>query len=258
VKPYASGKRWTLYQGDAMALIPQVGAVDAVVTDPPYSSGGMVRGDRAGASARSKYANSDSRLADILTGFSGDNRDQRSFLVWSSLWLGLCLDATPEGAPIVCFTDWRQLPTTTDAIQAGGWVWRGVVPWSKPSSRPQMGRFSASSEYAVWGTNGPSPDLVEVGCLPGHYVYSSPSGKEREHLTQKPVELMRAVVRICRPGGLVLDPFAGSGSTGVGALLEGRRFVGIEREAAHLATAARRLTDAESAGIERPLFGGAA
>lgn len=246
-----------LFQGDAMAVIPHVGRVDAVITDPPYSSGGMVRGDRAGASARTKYARSDSTLADALTGFSGDNRDQRSFLVWSALWLGLCLEASADGAPIVCFTDWRQLPTTTDAIQAGGWVWRGVVPWSKPSSRPQMGRFSASSEYAVWGTNGPSRDLPEVGCLPGHYVYSSPSGKEREHLTQKPVELMRAVVRICPPGGFVLDPFAGSGSTGVGALLEGRRFIGIERESAHLATATRRLSDAESDGFEQALFPGA-
>ena len=252
--PYASGKRWTLYQGDALAILPHIGRVHAIVTDPPYSSGGMVRGDRAGMSARVKYATSGSKHADKLTGFSGDNRDQRAYLTWCGLWLGACLDITEEGGPIVCFTDWRQLPTTTDAIQAGGWVWRGIVPWCKPSSRPQMGRFNSSAEYAVWGTAGPSLDLVEVGCLPGDYRVSAPPTAEREHLTQKPLDLMRGIVRICRPGGVVLDPFCGSGTTGAAALIEGRGFIGIERETAHLDTSARRLSDAEAGGVQAGLF----
>src|SRR5690606_36035538 len=66
----------------------------------------------------------------------------------------------------------------------------------------------------------------------------------REHQTQKPVELMRRLVRVvCPPGGVVLDPFAGAGSTGVAALMEGRSFIGIEREAAYVEVARRRLTD---------------
>lgn len=267
MKPYAEGKRWKLYAGEALAALHHIGPVDAVVTDPPYSSGGMVRGDRAGASARAKYASTDSAIAETITGFSGDNRDQRGYLLWCSLWLDLARQQCPEGAPLVCFTDWRQLPTTTDAIQSGGWVWRGIVPWCKPGGRPAMGRFAASAEYFAWGTNGPSPDLEAVGCLQGFFVESPPRGGAKEHLTQKPIDTMRGIVRICRPEGVVLDPFTGSGSTGVAALLEGRGFVGIEREPAHLATAARRLADAEAGAPERRvdregrqpgLFGGAA
>jgi site-specific DNA-methyltransferase (adenine-specific) len=259
--PYAQGRGWRIFRGDAMEVLTTLATagerVQAVVTDPPYSSGGMMRGDRAGASARAKYASTGSQIADQLTGFSGDNRDQRSYLLWCSLWLGLCLDLTPEGAPIVCFSDWRQLPTTTDAIQAGGWVWRGLVPWCKPSGRPAMGRFASNVEYFAWGTNGPSPDLESIGCLPGYFVEAPPRGEAKEHLTQKPLETMRGIVRICPVGGTVLDPFMGSGSTGVGAVLEGRGFIGIERETAHLDTAARRLADAEAGMPERAAARGA-
>jgi site-specific DNA-methyltransferase (adenine-specific) len=63
------------------------------------------------------------------------------------------------------------------------------------------------------------------------------------HPTVKPVELMRWLVRlVVPPGGLVLDPFAGSGSTGIAAVLEGRTFLGIEREARYVDVACARLT----------------
>lgn len=258
--PWASGNGWELYQGDSIAVLDAIRItgrqVSAVITDPPYSSGGMVRGDRM-SSVRKKYASSDSATADQLIGFTGDNRDQRSYLTWCSLWLSICLDISEQGAPVVAFTDWRQLPTTTDALQAGGWVWRGLVPWAKPTARPQMGRFASGAEFFAWGTNGPSLDLEEVGCLPGWYVAPVPRADMREHITQKPVELMQHVVKICRPGGVVLDPFCGSGTTGVAALLEGRTFIGIEREETHLETSARRLADASAGVPERDARRGA-
>jgi site-specific DNA-methyltransferase (adenine-specific) len=62
------------------------------------------------------------------------------------------------------------------------------------------------------------------------------------HPTVKPIELMRWLVRLaCPPGGVVLDPFCGSGSTGAAALLEGRQFVGIEREPDYVEIARARL-----------------
>lgn len=254
MKAWKTGNGWELYHGDSMSVLDAMHhaghVVSAVITDPPYSSGGMVRGDRMN-SARSKYARADSKSADALVSFTGDNRDQRSYLTWCSLWLSICLDISEAGAPIVAFTDWRQLPTTTDALQLGGWVWRGIVPWAKPNARPQMGRFAAGAEYFAWGTNGPSLDLDEVGCLAGWYLDAAPRADVREHITQKPVGLMQSIVRICRNGGTVLDPFCGSGTTGVASVLEGRKFIGIERERAHLETAARRLEDAANRVPER-------
>lgn len=252
IEPYAFGRDWTLYLAPCETVLPclEPGLVDALITDPPYSSGGFTRGDRA-ADPRTKYATSDSDGARRTPTFSGDNRDQRSFLLWSMLWLEMARTACREGAPIALFSDWRQLPTVTDAIQVGGWVWRGICQWEKTNARPQMGRFRQSAEYLVWGSNGPMPAGPAAGApLPGHIVASSVPEQDRLHLTQKPDEVMRWAVKICRPGGLVLDPFAGSGSTGVAALATGRRFVGVERDPAYAEIAAQRLRAAEAAGTQ--------
>jgi DNA modification methylase len=70
-----------------------------------------------------------------------------------------------------------------------------------------------------------------------------PRVRRNTHRTVKPLELMRWLVRLVTPpGGLVLDPFCGSGSTGAAAALEGRRFLGVEREAVYVDIACARLT----------------
>jgi site-specific DNA-methyltransferase (adenine-specific) len=231
---------WQVIEGEALAALAGMpsGSCEALVTDPPYSSGGQFRGDRA-MGVHAKYVDNRSTSND-LAGFSGDNRDQRAYGYWSALWLSECLRIVRPGGAALVFTDWRQLPTTVDAFQAGGWVWRGIVPWVKPSHRPRMGGFSSACEYVVWGTAGPLDTVDE--CLSGFVSGLSP--REREHVTQKPLPVMRELVRIARPGGIVLDPFAGSGTTGVAALVEGRRFVGVEQHPEHAATARRRCAAA--------------
>lgn len=253
--PYATGRRYTLYLGDSLALLRQLpgASVDALVTDPPYSSGGAFRGDRT-ADPLSKYVQSGARSADYLPTFSGDNRDQRAYGYWCALWLGEALRIVRPGRAAVLFTDWRQLPTTTDALQAGGWVWRGICPWIKPVSRPQMGRFGAAAEYVVWGTAGPSADEEAIGCLPGYCLTKAPRGEARVHPTQKPDAAMAWALGIVPAGGVVLDPFAGSGSTGVAAIASGRSFIGCELTEANAETCARRLEQAELDGQPMGLF----
>lgn len=245
IQPYASGERWTLYKGDALAIIPTLPKVDNVTADPPYSSGGFMRGDRTQPS-NTKYTRSNSAAYGVTPVFSGDNRDQRGHLMWSALWMGAALDVTQPGGVMSCFTDWRQWTPTTDAMQAGGWVWRGVVPWIKPAARPSRGRFSASSEFIVWGSSGPMPE--DGPCHPGHWDGLAP--RDREHVTQKPLELMLMLVGIAPPDGLVLDPFCGSGTTGVAALMSGRRFIGIEKTDEYAAIAARRLSEASGQMVD--------
>jgi site-specific DNA-methyltransferase (adenine-specific) len=78
-------------------------------------------------------------------------------------------------------------------------------------------------------------------------------GEDNTHPTVKPVSLMRWLVRmVTPPGGLVLDPFNGSGSTGVASIAEGCRYVGCEREAEYVEISRRRLADAEES--QRSLF----
>lgn len=254
----------TLYLGDCLHVLAEIEQVHGVITDPPYSSGGMVRGDRM-QSTKAKYMQTDSGNQDRLGDFSGDNRDQRSFAFWSALWSSAAMQATAPGGIAAFFTDWRQLPVSTDYMQAGSWIWRGVVPWAKPSYRPQMGRFAAQCEYVVWGSNGPMPIERGVGCLPGFAdrTFDKPeqvtteqlaglpgwfddaSPAQREHVTQKPVGMMAEICKIVPEGKTVLDPFMGSGTTGVAAMQIGRKFVGCEVNPAIFEIACRRIEAAQ-------------
>lgn len=189
-----------LIQGDALAVLPTLSAasVDAVVTDPPYSSGGMFRGDRM-QTTRAKYVMTDTQLS--RPEFDGDNRDQRGWGYWAALWFAELRRIVKPGGLMFCFTDWRQLPTATDVLQAAGWVWRGIIPWNKTEAvRPQRGRFRAQCEYVLVGSNGPWLEQTTV-CLPGFYSYVVNSSEKR-HTTGKPVELLRDILQVTRPGAV--------------------------------------------------------
>ena len=234
---------WTLHQGDALTILPTLDIlVDAVIMDPPYNSGGRTNTARRAQGARGKYVSGDAQHD--LPDFAGDNRDQRGYACWLGLIAARCLRLARPGASLLTFTDWAQLPATSDALQAGGWIWRGIIPWRKPISRPQRDGFRRECEYVLWGTHGEPLRHAPTVYLPGWLEGSQPRGKARVHITQKPVQVMRQLVRIAPEGGTVLDPFAGSGTTGVAALTEGRAFVGIEDSAAILATARERLAQA--------------
>jgi site-specific DNA-methyltransferase (adenine-specific) len=235
---------WTLHHGDALTILPTLAGepVDAVVMDPPYNSGGRTAAQRRGASARDKYVSGDAQHS--LEDFRGDNRDQRAYTYWLSSILAMCHALARDGASALVFTDWAQLPATSDALQAGGWTWRGIVPWRKPISRPVKDGFRRECEYVLWGTRGEPFRHAPTLYLPGWLEGSQPRGHQRRHITQKPVPVMRQLVRIAPRGGVVLDPFAGSGTTGVAALEEGRRFVGIEDSEHYAAVARDRLAAA--------------
>lgn len=235
---------WTIHHGDALAVLPTLPAasIDCVITDPPYNSGGRTPNERRSQSARGKYVSGDAKhdLAD----FAGDNRDQRSYTFWLTLVLAECLRVATPGASALVFTDWRQLPATSDALQAAGWTWRGIIPWRKPIARPQRDGFKRECEYVLWGSSGPPVRHAEPVYLPGLVEGSQPRGRERKHITQKPVSVLRQLVKVCPDGGVVLDPFTGAGSTGVAALAEGRRFVGVEITEHYARIAEERLVQA--------------
>lgn len=231
-----------LYNRDCLEVLPMMpdGCVDAVVTDPPYSSGGAFRGDRTQKTI-AKYVNSDSGMRDFRQEFSGDCRDQRSFLAWCSLWMTAARACSRPGSVICSFTDWRQLPVMTDCLQAGGWVWRNVATWWKPGCRMQRGRFSASAEYLVYGTNG-AHDATEGERSPQNVIScQGVDGDNKEHIAEKPIEVMTWAMGVTVAGGIILDPFMGSGTTGVACARLGRRFIGIEIEKRYFDIACTRI-----------------
>lgn len=140
-----------------------------------------------------------------------------------------------------------------DAIQAAGWVYRGIVVLDKGNCRPIPNRFRNDCEYVVWGTNGPRKteyvDGVFIG--PGCYHVQSVPTKKKSHQTEKPVELLEKLLAICPDGGVVLDPFMGSGSTGVAAVNTGRNFIGMELDPGYFETACKRISEAEKVVLRK-------
>lgn len=212
-------------------------SVDLFFTDPPYSSGGLHAGARA-QSPGQKYIGSNVKTK--YPEFGHDNKDQRSWTFWCMSWLGEAFRAAKEGGHLVCFTDWRQLPSLTDAIQGAGFIWRSVAVWDKTpgGARPRMGGFSQQAEFMVWATKGAMPAGHKVH-LPGVFAERLP--RPKRHMTEKPMGLAREVVRLVPPGSIVCDPFAGSGTFLVAAKEAGHRWIGCELEPAYHEAANDRL-----------------
>ena len=187
-----------------------------------------MRGDRS-KSTDTKYTQSghQGRRPD----FTGDAMDGRSWMRWCVMWMEEArrCAATPYGK-IAAFVDWRQLPSMSDALQSSGWIWRGIAAWNKgEGSRATPGGFRAQCEFVVWGTVGPLPPpepgvIVRPGCF-----FFPVQQADKFHQTGKPTPLMRELVKVCPPDGLIFDGFAGSGTTAVAAILEGRRVIAVER-----------------------------
>ena len=215
-----------------------------MITDPPYASGGTKQNER-NRTTNQKY--SSMKAENALPDFDGDNKDQRSWTHWMAEWLYDARKACKVGAPICLFIDWRQYPSITDALQWAGWIWRGTAVCVKGNSRPQKGRFRQQAEYIVWGSNGPMPINRPVSCLRGVFRYGNP--QNRIHVTEIPLQLKKDVIQICEPGGRILDPFAGAGTTILAAVEEGYETVGIEVTDAYYKLGSDRVTtEAAQAG----------
>lgn len=224
LKPYYETKLGKLYHGDCLEIMPELDRVDLVLTDPPYSSGGQFRSDRSQKTS-SKYVQRGS-VETCKNEFAGDNRDQRSFLAWSTMWLSKAFAITNPGGCLLIFTDWRQLPTMTDAVQCGGWVWRNIVTWWKPGIRMQRGRFSSSAEYLLYCSKG----VPIAGEKSPQNVISNPPvlGKNKVHIAEKPIGLIQTLIGITEPGATVLDIFSGGGTTALACEQTGRKWICIE------------------------------
>lgn len=234
--PFYRDERVTIYEGDALAVLPALDElVDVVIADPPYSSGGRTSSERT-RSTTAKYVSSDAKHS--LPDFTGDVRDQHSHAHWCALWLSACLRVTRPGGLCFVWTDWRQLAATSDALQAGGWTWRGVVVWRKHPSRPARGKFRLDVEYAVWGSNGDMP--VHQAVYPSSVVDAAPP-RARQHIAQKPEAVYEHMLSIAPDTSLVLDPFTGTGSALAAAIAGGHRAIGIEIDRRYCSIAAERI-----------------
>lgn len=221
----------------------EANSVDMLLTDPPYSSGGMVRGDR-NAKTSTKYQ---STGVVKKPEFYGDTRDQRSLERWVADWLREAWPKVKDGGMVAVFIDWRNLASVIDAVQVAGFVFRGVFSWNKPSARPMKGIFRNDTEFVVYATKGA---VVQREVYAKGYLECMPQQMaQRIHMTEKPVELLEHLLTFVPEGGLVVDPFAGSGSTGEAAYRLGLRFEGCELSAEYCELANKRLEAVTAQGL---------
>ena len=231
-------EEFTIYNGNSLAILPFLSScsVDGIITDPPYCSGGVTLANKQSEPAK-KYQSSGTKRT--YPAMLGDGKDQRSFTTWATIWLAECWRIAKDGAPLLVFTDWRQLPSITDAIQAAGWFWLGIIPWDKRSSRPQKGKFRQQCEYVIFASKGRFIPKTTI-CLPG--VYSYPViAQHKVHLTSKPLELLKDLFKITEPSGIILDPFIGGGTTAVAAYETGRKCIGIELSSEYVELTIKRI-----------------
>lgn len=146
------------------------------------------------------------------------------------------------------------------SMEAAGQKWRRAMVWVKPDSSPQLTGDRPAQGYesiaASWCGAGRSEwnggGKRGVFTFGKHDAGTGHGGRSNEHPTQKPVALMDEFVHLfSNPGGIVLDPFMGSGTTGMACLRNGRNFTGIEKDPRYFDMACRRI---EAAHAQLRLF----
>ncbi len=261
------GGGWAIVRGDCIATLERLPprSADLIFADPPYH---LSNGGTTCQSGRRVSVNKGGW--DASHGVAQDHAFQRE-------WLAACRRVLkPSGTLWVSGTQ-HVIFSVGYAMQELGFHLLNTVTWYKPNAAPNLAcrMFTHSTEILLWASplktrplghrfnyremkarNGGKQmrDLWEIAERPepggAQVVWPLPTPGPREkehgrHPTQKPLALLeRVIAASAAPGDLVVDPFAGSGTTGVAAVAAGCRFLGVERDPAYVDLAARRLRGA--------------
>jgi site-specific DNA-methyltransferase (adenine-specific) len=256
-----SGQDFRLVEGnclDALAALPEA-SVDLIFADPPYL---LSNGGTTCASGRRNAVHKGDW--DASAGLTHDYE-------WNVAWLKACQRVlNPSGTLWVSGTQ-HVIFSIGFAMQSLGFHLLNTVTWFKPNASPNLACrfFTHSTELLLWAAprrlkplphtfhyrdmkkeNG-GKQMRDLWAVPepggDQVVWSVPTPPKSEkqagrHPTQKPLALLDRIVRAgSSPGEVVLDPFNGSGTTGVAALRAGRRYLGIDLESQYLDLTHRRI-----------------
>jgi site-specific DNA-methyltransferase (adenine-specific) len=220
----------TLYLGDSREVLPSLSDMDAVVTDPPYE---------VTPTSITHYKPGGSPL---LRGWMGESYPVghgKMFAVPGfSEWAALVFAACRADADAYFMVNDKKLAEMQAAMIGGGWQLHNILVWKKPMGIPNRWYFK-DAEFCLYMWRGTART---IRMPPSTQVFAAGHTIDREHNSQKPVSLMaHYVLNSTDLGDVVLDPFMGSGTTGVACARLGRRFVGIEIEERYFDVACRRI-----------------
>lgn len=216
----------------AMASLPD-GSVDLVLTDPPYCSGATREAGRARVNKTMTRSARDAGQwfgSDSLSTSGLQHLLRLAAMEWRRV--------LKQGGHILCFVDWRMCETMAAAIESADLHRNGLVVWDKVNFG--LGKAFRLRHELIWhfskGKCAPPLNRSTPNVLQAKPV------RDGLHPTEKPQDLLcRLIETLCPPGGVVLDPFAGSLATALAAASTGRRAVVIEREERYFAAGLDRL-----------------
>ena len=203
-----------MWHGDALEVLPLLPAVDAVITDPPFNAGKAI---------------------------ANDNLDPKA---WRAFCNRLALALWANGAPNVLVETGKDDATMRQELER--WLpYRYAVALNYTNSMRNGAVGFANFGLVYWFGEGKCHerymDRLDAALISTKDEFSHPTPKMVPHYA-------RLVAMFSPKGGAVLDPFAGSGTTGVAAVQSGRRFIGIELDRGHFETACERIERAQSQG----------
>jgi site-specific DNA-methyltransferase (adenine-specific) len=211
-----------LIMGDCRDILPTLGQVDAVVTDPPYGIGdapiqgqGRTRKRKGGVNVWHAESHWDAAI--------------------DPAWAALCCDAAPV---VAWFGQWRKREEVAAAMSH---PLRAEIVWAKDCHVGPPSPLAARDER-IWlfARSGIKGLTFETSVWDSPII---PTWGHKHHKNEKPVALMMRLLAFLGPT-TALDPFMGSGTTGVAAVGLGIGFVGVEQDADHFSTACRRIEEA--------------
>ena len=249
----STDKNFSLYKGDSLQILSQISnQFDMIFADPPYflSNGGKKIQGR--------------RMVSVNKGEWDKKKSSDDIDKFNQEWINQCKPLLKDNGTIwVCGT-YHNIFSVEKCLRNAGFRIINIITWQKSDPTPTWGNlhFNFSSEYIIWAKKTPVANhyfnyelmkqlnggklMPDVWRLPTVGLWEKTCGK---HPTQKPLRLLyRIILASTKVGDIILDPFAGSSTTGIAANLLGRKFIGIEQDEDFLLLGKKRKMD-----IENPL-----
>lgn len=235
-----------LIYGDCLSVLPSLDAVDHIITDPPYEESMHMN-----FSGLKKLRNDGQGREVNDLGFDSIDgiRDKVTPMMKSICKGWLLAFCTSEGV-----AKWR------DAIESTGMKYKRACVWVKPDAAPQFnGQGPAlGHEMIVTAWNGKGHSKWNGGGKRGVFTHNTNQpDRDGTHPTEKPISLMMELIHLfTNEGDTILDPFMGSGTTGMACVKLGRKFIGIEKDIKFYDLACRRIASVPGSGYscEKPIF----
>ncbi len=231
---------FTLLEGDCVKLLSQFNfKFDMIFADPPYFL------SNNGISVQS------GKVVSVNKGDWDKGGSIEAINEFNLQWIGLCREKLKDNGSIWISGTYHNIFSVANALQQLGFKILNVITWAKTNPPPNISCrfFTYSTEFIIWARkcknkphyynyelmkliNG-DKQMTDVWHLPAIARWEKSCGK---HPTQKPLNLLvRIILASTKPNTWILDPFAGSSTTGIAASLTGRRFLGIEQDSGFLA-----------------------